>query len=1137
MHPPASRHRRRRARKTLAPALAAGLVATLPAVGAALPASAAPATGAPVLVGSLQSELGCARDWDAACSRTRLQPAGDGTWSRVLTVPKGTWRVQVADDGARYAPDGSAARGPVVVAGDVRLRFTYDEATRRTTVVPVARAAGVTAADRRLAARGSLREDLTRERFYFVMADRFENGDPSNDLGGLPADRLQSGYDPEHRGFYHGGDIRGIIERLDYIQGMGTTAIWLTPSFKNKPVQGPPGQESAGYHGYWITDFTQIDPHLGTNEDLRELTDAAHARGMKVFFDIITNHTADVIDYAEGEYDYVSKEQVPYRDASGEVFDDRDVAGSEDFPPLDPQTSFPYTPVFPQPSDATVKVPAWLNDPTMYHNRGNARFDGTESDEYGDFVGLDDLFTERPEVVDGMSEVYEAWAGFGIDGFRIDTVKHVNIEFWQEFAPRIEAAAEAAGTPDFFSFGEVYDADPRKTSRYTTEGGLQATLDFGFQASATGFGQGRATTGLRDFFAKDDWYTDADSNAYSLPTFLGNHDMGRIGKFLADSGASGDELLERDRLTHALMYLTRGQPVVYYGDEQGFVGDGNDQLARQDMFASQVAEYNDDDLIGTDATTAEENFDPEHPLYRHLAELSALREEHPTLADGAQVHRFASGDAGVYAFSRISDADDVEHLVATNNSTTERTVVLDTFSAGMRFDGLWPAGTGAVTSDAEGRVAVTVPPLSAVVWKASGPLAPARRAPQVQFRAEAGSTVGGRAEVGAVVPGGGFDQVSFAYRRAGTSAWTPLGTDDNAPYRVFHDVTGLPAGSVLEYRAVLRDHSGNFSVAQSSRSVGAPAPEPVAPRVPVAPEDQPDRITVPGDFGQEVGCSGDWDPGCTAIDLQLDPADGIWKGTLDVPAGNWAFKAAVDGTWDESYGAGGGSGNIALAAPGGPVTFFYDHATHAVETSAGGGPRVVTGTFQDELGCAADGDAACLRSWLQDLDGDRTATFATTGIPAGTYEARVGDGAPVAFSVAQDGLVTTFAYDTAAGALVVGTSAPVAVPDLATARASWARPGLVLWDLDAAGADRRGWSYRLHWSEAPGGLALDAQAVVGGASVPLTEVGGPGGGERERLRLAPADARRLAGAAAGQWAVAAYDDLGRLVDATGLVRP
>jgi hypothetical protein len=190
----------------------------------------------------------------------------------------------------------------------------------------------------------SLRAPLTRERFYFVMPDRFSNGDAANDQGGLTGPREVTGFDPTRKGWYHGGDLKGMISKLDYVKGLGTTAIWLTPSFKNKPVQGLGTPfPSAAYHGYWITDFTQIDPHLGSNQDLRDLIAGAHRRGMKVFFDIITNHTADVIDYREAKYDYVSKATFPYRDANGTVFDDRDYAGKDTFPTLDPDASFPTT--------------------------------------------------------------------------------------------------------------------------------------------------------------------------------------------------------------------------------------------------------------------------------------------------------------------------------------------------------------------------------------------------------------------------------------------------------------------------------------------------------------------------------------------------------------------------------------------------------------------------------------------------------------------------------------------------------------------------------------------------------------------------------------------------------------------------
>ena len=429
----------------------------------------------------------------------------------------------------------------------------------------------------------SLRAPVTDETFYFVMADRFENGDTDNDTGGISGDRLQHGFDPTSRGFYQGGDLKGLLDRIDYIQGLGTASIWLTPSFKNKAVQLEDGP-SAGYHGYWVTDFTQIDPHLGTNDELRALVDAAHARGMKVYFDIITNHTADVIGYEQGARTaYVPKDKKPYLTASGTPFDDRDYAGTGNFPPLSATESFPYTPRLDS-DEQNLKVPSWLNDVTLYHNRGNTTF-VSEDSYYGDFFGLDDLFTEHPTVVNGMIDIYKTWIGdLGIDGFRIDTMKHVNDEFWQKFGPEVLAYAKSQGKKEFFMFGEVFDLSRPFTSSFTTRDTMQAVLDFPFQDAARNFAsKGAPTSQLGTFFRNDDWYTDADSNVYQLPTFLGNHDMGRIGFFVnADNaGASEDELVARDWLAHELMYFSRGNPVIYYGDEQGFTGSGGDQVARQ----------------------------------------------------------------------------------------------------------------------------------------------------------------------------------------------------------------------------------------------------------------------------------------------------------------------------------------------------------------------------------------------------------------------------------------------------------------------------------------------------------------------------------------------------------------------------
>jgi len=443
----------------------------------------------------------------------------------------------------------------------------------------------------------SLRQAVTDQNFYFVMADRFQNGTAANDEGGLPpgTDEGESGFDPTGKGWYHGGDLKGLISELDYIHGLGTTAIWLTPSFKNKAVQDNDGFPSAGYHGYWITDFTQIDPHLGTNQDLRDLVTAAHRRGIKVYFDIISNHTADVIEYTEGPgRTYVSKDQYPFRTAAGTPFDDRDYAGGSTFPALSPTgqpscsssgplASFPYHPCVPA-AERDVKVPAWLNDVSLYHNRGNTTFVG-ENSQYGDFFGLDDLFTENPKVVDGMIDIYKTWIrDFRIDGFRMDTMKHVDDAFWQKFAPAIENYAKSQGIKDFYMFGEVAeDFDVNITSHYPIHDRVQGVLDFLFQVSAVDFAaKSLATNNLRDFFLKDDYYTDRDSNAYNLPTFLGNHDRGRIGMFIrnANPGATEAELLQRDKLAHELMYFSRGNPVVYYGDEQGFTGAGGDQDAR-----------------------------------------------------------------------------------------------------------------------------------------------------------------------------------------------------------------------------------------------------------------------------------------------------------------------------------------------------------------------------------------------------------------------------------------------------------------------------------------------------------------------------------------------------------------------------
>ncbi|MEV2237918.1 pullulanase-type alpha-1,6-glucosidase [Micromonospora sp. NPDC049891] len=664
------------------------------------------------------------------------------------------------------------------------------------------------------------RRQVGAEQFYFVLPDRFANGDPRNDRGGLTGDRLRTGYDPTDKGFYQGGDLKGLTERLDYIEGLGTTAIWLAPVFKNRPVQGEGDDVSAGYHGYWITDFTQVDPHFGSPADLKKLVQLAHRRGIKVYLDVIVNHTADVITYAEDKFSYVDKATAPYRDAQGRPFEDRNYAdGSRDFPKVNGD-SFPYTPTFETRADAKVKVPAWLNDPTMYHNRGDSTFVG-ENSEYGDFFGLDDLWTERPEVVRGMTKIYADWVrSTGVDGFRLDTVKHVNMDFWPQFSQGVQQAAARAGKKDFFMFGEVYSADPEIASSYVRQGGLPATLDFGFQEAARGYtANDGSAKALADLYARDDLYAARDTHAGRLTTFLGNHDMGRIGSFIANGPTDPATHLRRDQLAHELMFLTRGQPVIYSGDEQGFTGAGGDKDARQPMFASRTADYLDDDLLGTDRTHAQDQFDSAHPLYRTIADLGRLRQAHPALRDGVQVTRYAADGPGVFAASRFDPNDRTEYLVAVNNAATEQTVTVDTWSAGATFTGLY-GSTARPVATGDGKLTLTVPPLSAVVHRAGEAVALPGAKPGITITTPEGAPAT-RAEVTAQVTGDPLARVTMAARVSG-GKWTLLGSADHAPYTVHHDLTGLAAGTKIEYKAVVRDGRGRTASARSTATVGTP---------------------------------------------------------------------------------------------------------------------------------------------------------------------------------------------------------------------------------------------------------------------------------------------------------------------------
>ena len=553
------------------------------------------------------------------------------------------------------------------------------------------------------------------EVIYFLLPDRFANGDPSNDHGGYAPERLTSGFDPSDTDFYHGGDLAGLTQRLDYIQGLGATAVWLAPIFKNKPVQTHGNYTGAAHHGYWITDFTAVDPHFGDEAAMRAFVDAAHARGMKVYMDIVANHTADVIRYREcpeRPCEYRSRADYPYTRQGG--VDGQPInAGfdGQDFSRLT-RPDYAYTPYVPE-GEENLKVPAWLNDPIRYHNRGESTFSG-ESSLDGDFAGLDDLLTEDPVVVQGMIEVFGGWIDkYGIDGFRIDTARHVNPEFWQAFIPAMLQRAEAKGIPHFHIFGEVYDPDPAVTARFTRVDAYPAVLDFPFQKQAVDVASGKVgTDALAKLFDADAVYAQGADTAAILPTFLGNHDMGRVGFFVKQANPEADdaELLARIKLAHALMMFSRGVPTLYYGDEQGFAGAGGYGNSRQDMWDSQTPVYRDTAPIGG----RQPAYSADAPMYRAIAEMARVRAAEPALRRGRQVVRAYGDEPGLFALSRLM-GDGAEVLVLFNSSTAPVTAQVEVEPTSIRWQAL--RGDCAPESSAPASVRVSVPPLDYLVCK------------------------------------------------------------------------------------------------------------------------------------------------------------------------------------------------------------------------------------------------------------------------------------------------------------------------------------------------------------------------------------------------------------------------------------
>src|SRR5437868_2931028 len=428
---------------------------------------------------------------------------------------------------------------------------------------------------------------------YFVMTDRFANGDKTND------DQKKGEFDPADINRYSGGDLQGIIDKLDYIQGLGATAVWITPPVAN--MWWDPLQQSGGYHGYWARNLKKVDEHLGTLETYKALSAALHARGMYLIQDVVPNHMGNFFQYSS--YDASNP-------AAGVVKNTQAVPTSKpDQAPFDQDDVT-------DPAQRAAAIYHWTPQITDY-NDPNQELTYQVSD-------LDDLNTENPVVRAALRDSYGYWIKeVGVDAFRVDTVKYVPHDFWNDFfhsadasAPGMMAVARATGRNQFFAFGEVYEIPPplddvleKKVTSFlgtTAKPELPAVLGYPLYGEiGRVFAGGKPTSFMTYRLGKL-----ADPTLYPnpnlVPTFIDNHDVQR---FLSLGTLQG--------LNQALAFIftAPGIPIVYYGTEQGFTE------TRGAMFAGGYKSLAD-------------HFNTDAALYQRIKKLSALRKGNKVITHG-----------------------------------------------------------------------------------------------------------------------------------------------------------------------------------------------------------------------------------------------------------------------------------------------------------------------------------------------------------------------------------------------------------------------------------------------------------------------------------------------------------------------
>jgi glycosidase len=465
---------------------------------------------------------------------------------------------------------------------------------------------------------------------YFLMLDRFSDGRETtlyqpSDEGNAIGTESDAARWRDAGGRWVGGTLAGLTSKLDYLAGLGVTAIWVSPVFKQVSFQPT-------YHGYGIQNYLDVDPHFGSADDLRELVSEAHARGIYVILDIILNHSGNVFAYEDADTPWDGGRTYAvrgYNDAGG-------------------APGLPFEPV-PQAWPDGAVWPAEMQDPATFTQRGYIR-DWDRDPEYldGDFFDLKNVTlgfgtdpdTYRPTPALGhLIDIYRWWIAFAdLDGFRIDTVKHMELGATRIFASAIHEFAASIGKERFFLVGEITGGRDRA---YTTLEltGLDAALGIddipdkleymvkGWRNPADYFDLFRNSLLVR----KDShvWFRD------KVVTLYDDHDQVRKGNDKARFCADDDG----KRLALPVLALnatTLGIPCIYYGSEQRFDGaGGNDRYIREAMFGGAFGPFRSRDR---------HCFDDRGWLYQELAKVLELRRERKALRRGRQYLRPISGN-------------------------------------------------------------------------------------------------------------------------------------------------------------------------------------------------------------------------------------------------------------------------------------------------------------------------------------------------------------------------------------------------------------------------------------------------------------------------------------------------------------